>query len=503
MKKLLTLSLILCMTISCFTGCSRQSSDIKANYPDANIINLENSSAQLNGKDIEEFDYTWHCDPSTSHSEVKNAPAEYYTGTQPQTDASVYIDNDLKYYPSLDENGFKLQNYDGEKEWTYYYNDGEHNDYIFATLPNLGNKLPTQMMHTESEAAENKVLHITKAGTYALSGKWDGQISIDLGDEDSTFTDKDAKVTLLLNGADITCTVAPAIVFRNVYECDNTWESQDEHGTDIDLSEVGANVVIVDGTTNNVSGENIYRMLKTEYKDENSTDTIKVQKKLRKIDAAFYSFSSMNIGGKGVLNITSGFEGLDSELHMSINDGQININSQDDGINVNEDNVSVLFINGGELTINAALGAEGDGIDSNGYIAINGGVVKINGITPPDSAMDSEDGIYYNSGKVIIDDQEQSYAPGSNFKETGKAGGFEKTDGNKDFGNRQDIINNEDFDLQEFKKEVAELDDNATLEDVLKLLGMEMFAGRTPDNMGQPPENGSNPPDNMGQPPIN
>ncbi len=489
MKKLLLLILILSMALSCFVGCtdeknknntnSKQENE-KIDYSNEQVLNLDGDKATLNGVDVKEFDYTWHCDPSVSHDEVKNAPAEYYTGTKPETDDAVYIDHDLNYFPSLDENGFKLQNYDGEREWVYYYTDGENNDYIFATLPTLGNKLPTQMMSTAQEAEKNKVLHITKPGTYVLQGEWKGQILIDLGDEDENFTNPQAKVTVILNGVDVTCTVAPAIVFRDIYECDNAWEERDSHSEVVDTLNAGANVVVAENTTNNFSGKNIYRMLKTTYKDENT----KVQKKMRKIDAAFYSYVSMNISGDGALNITSEFEGLDSELHLTINGGNITINSQDDGINVNEDNVSVLTVNGGNTTLNAALGAEGDGIDSNGFVVLNGGVLNINGITAPDSAIDSEDGIYYNAGKVVIDDKEQTYTAGSMFRETGGMGGF----GGKDFGEKPNNFNNSDFDLQTFKKEVAQLGDDATIEDVLKLLGMDMFKGDRPNDMAQPPE---------------
>lgn len=233
-----------------------------------------------------------------------------------------------------------------------------------------------------------------------------------------------SKVTILLNGVDITCTVGPAFVYKSAYECDNAWEDREKYSSDVDTSDAGANVVLVEDTVNNVSGTNIFRMLKTVYKDETATDEVKVQKKMRKIDAAFYSYVSMNISGEGTLNVTSGFEGLDSELHLSVNGGNININSQDDGINVNEDNVSVVAINGGKITINAAQGAEGDGIDSNGFIAINGGTLYVNGVTRPDSAMDSEDGIYYEAGNIFIDGEEQSYTKGSVFRETGMTGGM-------------------------------------------------------------------------------
>ena len=486
MKKWLAMTFALAVVMACFSGCQSGKAHIKASYPDAQVIHLDGATATIEGTPVEEFDYTWHCDPSVSHDEAKNAPAEYYTGTKPQTDAAAYIDHELYYYPQLDESKFKLQNYDGEQEWTYYYTDNEHNDYIFSTLPAIGNSLPTQMMHSEEEAAANKVLHITKAGTYALSGDWNGQIWVDLGDEDDTFSDPEAKVTVLLNGVDITCTAAPAIVFRSAYECDTTWEEREEYSADVDTSEAGVHVVLVDDTTNNLSGTNIYRMLKTVYKDENSTDGVKVQKKQRKIDAAFYSFVSMNISGEGTLNVTSGFEGLDSELHLSIHSGNITVNSQDDGINVNEDHVSVIAVNGGNITLNAAQGAEGDGIDSNGYIVINGGTLNINGITAPDNVLDSEDGIHYQAGAVFIDGKEQTYTAGSVFRETGMTGGFGNPGDGQGFGDKPGMPSDTDFDIKEFKQAVAELDDDATLEDVLKLLGIDMFRGERPQGTDKP-----------------
>ena len=226
------------------------------------------------------------------------------------------------------------------------------------------------MMHSEDEAAENKVLHITQPGTYMLEGEWQGQIWVDLGDKDETFTDENAKVTLILNGVNINCSAAPGVVFYSEYECDNTWENSDSHTADVSTENAAVTVIIADGSENKVDGTNVFRMLKTKYKDEDSNDAVKLQKKMRKTDAAFYSYVSMNIDGQtegtGTLEINSGFEGLDSELHLSVNGGNITVNSQDDGINVNEDHVSVATFNGGSVTLNAALGAEGDGVDSNG-----------------------------------------------------------------------------------------------------------------------------------------
>ena len=481
------------------------SSDAEKTYEGAHIISLSGNTATLDGEEIEIFDYTWHCDPSVSHDEVKDAPAEYYTGTKPDTTAAAYIDRELYYFPQLPESGFTRVNYDGETEWAYYYTDGEHDDYIFATLPNLGNSLPADMMHTEEEAAENKVLHITRPGTYVLEGTWKGQIKIDLGDTDETFTDENAKVTVILNGVDINCSVAPGIVFYSAYECDNTWEDQESWSADVDTSDAGVTVVIADGTDNTVTGTNVFRMLKTKYKDEESDEAVKTQKKLRKTDAAFYSYVTMNIEGEeensGTLTVNSGFEGIDSELHLSINGGNITVNSQDDGMNVNEDDVSVLSFNGGNVTLNAAQGAEGDGVDSNGYIVVNGGNVSVNGVVTPDNALDSESGIYYYSGNIEIDGQLQSYTEGSVFRETGAMGGkgFGDRGGMQDFG-----MMFQDFDMKEFKEKVAELDDDATFEDILEILGIDtemkdvqLPDGTQPPDMGERPgmPNGQNPPE--------
>lgn len=394
-------------------------------YPDCHVIDLSSFSATCDGNAISEYDYTWHCDPSTNHDEVGDAPAEYYTGSLPDELPDVYVDHELYYYPELDAAGFELVNYDGENEYAYYYQDGIHDDYIFATLPSLGNSIPTDMMHSEAAANENKVLHITVAGTYILQGNWKGQINIDLGDTDEVFGDASKSVTLVLSGCNIECTVAPGVIFRDVFECDHSWEARENADTNPDLSDAGAVVIIADGTSNTITGYNVFRMLKTKYKDEESEDEIKTQKKLRKTDGALYSYMSMVIKGEdentGVLTVNSGYEGVDSELHMEVAGGKLMINSQDDGMNVNEDNVSVMKFTGGEVEIYAALGAEGDGVDSNGYVRIEGGLIRVNGIRVPDSSIDSEDGIYYIDGSIVINGTVEKHENGDVFRETGNS----------------------------------------------------------------------------------
>lgn len=363
-------------------------------YADAVVISLDGETAAVNNSPVPVFDYVWHSDPSSEE--------EWYEGEEPETDSSVYIAHDIWYYPELEESGFTKENYDGETEWVYRYTAEGKTDYIYATLPNLGDELPVEMMHSAEDAYQDPVLHIVKPGTYVLQGKWDGQIFVDLGDKDETFSNEEAKVTIVLNGVEVTCDTAPAFIAYSAYECDNEWENREEQTNEVDTTGAGVNIVIADGTANYFTGANVYRLLKPEYKKNSDS----VQKKAHKIDGAFYSFVSMNINGEeknsGILNIRSTtFEGLDDELHLTINGGNINIYSQDDGINVNEDKVSVFAMNGGTLHIFSGLGREGDVIDSNGYIVVNGGIIAGGTPSVSDDILDSDCGNTINGGEVI------------------------------------------------------------------------------------------------------
>ena len=257
--------------------------------------------------------------------------------------------------------------------------------------------------HSQAEADAHTVVHITKPGRYVLSGKLSaGQIAVDLGED--AETDPNAVVTLILNDVDITCTVAPAVIFYNVYECGSS--DEETAAKDVDTSKAGANVIIADDTVNNINGSYVAKIYKSYELNEDGTEVVD-SKKLHKYDAAFYSKKTMNVDGgdkgDGILNIKAENEGLDSELHLTINGGIINITSGNDGINTNEDNVSVTTINGGTLNILCdGKTGEGDGIDSNGWLVINGGTVNAQACaTSGDAGIDSDKGIYINGGNII------------------------------------------------------------------------------------------------------
>ena len=241
--------------------------------------------------------------------------------------------------------------------------------------------------HTSEEAAAHTVVNITAPGAYHITGTLSaGQIRVDLGKD--AYEDPNAVVELILDDADITCTVAPAILFLNTYECDGNW-SDETAGPEIDTSTAGANLVLKGGST--VNGSYVAKI----YKDKDG------EKKLWKQDGAIYSYMSMNVFGPGTLELNAANEGMGTELHLTINGGNITINSNNDGINTNEDDVSVTAINGGNLSIFAGLGAEGDGIDSNGYLVINGGNVIACAKPVSDAGLDSNLGSFIHGGTVI------------------------------------------------------------------------------------------------------
>lgn len=232
--------------------------------------------------------------------------------------------------------------------------------------------------HTAEEADAHTVVNITAPGAYRISGTLSaGQIRVDLGSD--AYEDPDAVVELILDDADITCTVAPAIVFLNTYECDGNW-STDTASSDVDTSGAGANLILEGKNT--VSGSYVARI----YKDAEG------EKKLWKQDGAIYSYMSLNVYGPGSLDLTADNEGLDTELHLTIQGGEIAIRSG----------------NGGTV-VSAGNPASDAGLDSDLGSYINGGTVIALGSTMDWAESDSEQvtmnlqfASYQSSGSAIV-----------------------------------------------------------------------------------------------------
>ncbi len=187
---------------------------------------------------------------------------------------------------------------------------------------------------------------ITQAGIYSVSGATtDGSIVVDAPGEE---------VTLLLDGVEILSSHGPAILFADA---------------------ASAAVWLKSGTQNALedsSGE--------EY------------------DGALYSCVSLTIDGSGNLTVTGNREeGIASEEHLTINGGEIRVTAPDDGLNANQDGVSLITINGGTLTVVAG----GDGIDSNGSMVMNGGtVISMASLADMSGGVDVDGTLTINGGTL-------------------------------------------------------------------------------------------------------
>ncbi len=114
-------------------------------------------------------------------------------------------------------------------------------------------------------------------------------------------------------------------------------------------------------------------------------------------DDAIHATCQLQIDG-GSFDITAA-EGLEA-TYIRINDGVINIQASDDGINAARKSsacIPTVEFNGGTVTIVMGAG-DTDGVDSNGNIIVNGGVINVTG----NSTFDYDGAAQFNGGTIIV-----------------------------------------------------------------------------------------------------
>ncbi len=242
----------------------------------------------------------------------------------------------------------------------------------------------------KANRAIDKIIHITKSGTYEISGNLsNGQIAIN-------SNNIEGEVVIILNNASITCENAPAIFIYN-------------KETKSDKCKV--TIKLAGGSNNTITGGKLKQSVEgwsdqseVLYHIEKGYDDDRQYYERYKYDGAISSDISLTFEGEGTLTVNGvEKEGIESKRDITINSGNYKINSLDDGINACTDNESVITINGGTILVNVKQEAEeGDGIDSNGSIIINGGTVyAFASEKSQDSGLDSDSGIYINGGTVV------------------------------------------------------------------------------------------------------
>lgn len=224
-----------------------------------------------------------------------------------------------------------------------------------------GGKIVTDNNINLDEYSSN--ITINKSGTYTLTGKT----------KNSVIVDSKEDVTLVLKNVTIESDLTAAIA---------------------NISTGTLKIFLEDNTTNTLS-------------DGGSSE----------YDSCIYSVGALVIDGDGTLNVYGNQEegeGIATETNdITINGGNINIESNDDGINAGGD--------GGTITINdgnICIKARGDGIDSNKNLIINGGNIYTMGSSVGgDAGIDTDDGFVINGGEVIALGSDMLESPESNSKQ--------------------------------------------------------------------------------------
>ncbi len=175
------------------------------------------------------------------------------------------------------------------------------------------------------------------------------------------------------------------------------------------------NVNIASGITaaigNKGTGEMVINLL------EGTTNVLK-DNGSSELDGCIYSSGKLIIEGTGKLEVYGNQEEGEgiatTDADITINGGEIYIESADDGINAGGDNGGVLTINGGNITVKAS----GDGIDSNKDLVINGGNIYTMGSSiGGDAGIDTDGRFEINGGTVIALGSDMLQKPNTSSKQ--------------------------------------------------------------------------------------
>lgn len=302
---------------------------------------------------------------------------------------------------------------------------------------------------------------ITQEGTYVISGSLsNGQLIIDI--------DKEDKVKLVFNGVAINSQMGPAVWIKSAEKVIvtlvdgtfNTLADSDMKAMDEEAEELDAAFFSNEDLTINGGGSlAVTGILGSGIKSKDTllivSGSIEVNAKTHGLNGkdalliydgiltlvtgedGLHSNNQVYIGGgettinagddgihgdlqvlidNGQIRIHESYEGIEAES-IIINEGSIEIQATDDGINATEAGEAgteslkglqpmtgaslkaSLTISGGQVAINAS----GDGLDSNGNIAITGGITTVSGPTSGgDGALDYNGECLVSGGTLAI-----------------------------------------------------------------------------------------------------
>ena len=310
---------------------------------------------------------------------------------------------------------------------------------------------------SDSVQISDGAVTITAAGTYLLSGDYEGSIIVSAA--------KDDKIQLVLDGVSIAAGDYAAIyvaqadkVFLTLAEGSENTLSNGDSFTQRDDSNVDAVIFSRDDLTLNGTGTmritspaghgivckdelvitgGVYEIgaaktairandaiaisdgsftlaaysdgLHAENSDDDTLGSIYISGgdfRISVSDDAIHATALVQIdGGSFEIQAAEGIEGT----YIQINDGDIQITASDDGINAAYKSSActpTVEITGGSVTISMGAG-DTDGIDSNGDVIISGGTVDITG----NSAVDYDGSAQLTGGTLTVNGQQVTTIP--------------------------------------------------------------------------------------------
>lgn len=299
---------------------------------------------------------------------------------------------------------------------------------------------------TTITVADGEDITITEEGIYVITGT---------ASEVTIYVEaaEDAKVQLVLDGANITNSDSPAIYVKaadKVFVTTSSDSSLSVTGSFVadgstkldavifsktDLTLNGTATLTINSTGNGITCKDDLKTTGGTYNITASGHGLEAKDSLSVSDGTFtisagkdgiHCVNSDNTSKGsfysegGTFNVTAASDGIQATTtilinggsftitaeegmeatNVTINDGTIMINASDDGINATDESTAytIAFVmNGGSLTINMGSG-DTDAIDSNGDLYINGGTVDITA----NSAFDFDGEGAINGGTVTV-----------------------------------------------------------------------------------------------------
>lgn len=311
---------------------------------------------------------------TTSNALASGTTADSSVGTTATTSSATATDT------AASSSSFSTNVKSGEKldVDTHYSEQDLSWDTSSETAIDLSN--PTA---TDGVTVEDGTLTITKAGTYKLSGEYQGQIKVETADSDA--------VRLVLNSANITNSSGAALNVVNadeviLYSASGTTNTISDGADYTATGEDDPDAVVYSKADLTIAGEGTLKVNGNHEDGIHTSDGLVIASGTLEVNAA-----NTGIKGKdyvdilgGTINVTAQQDGIKSTNDTDegqgwtrLSNGTVTVNAGDDGFKASR----VVEISGGSLTVEQS----DEGIEAQ-YINVSGGDVNV---TSADDGMNA------------------------------------------------------------------------------------------------------------------